>query len=58
MRYAPREGLHPILGRHVLVCDLRKDRTVTLFAGLKAWERAEARCAELNKEAANGANVG
>ncbi len=53
MRYAPKTTMDPILGKHVTVHDLQKKRVVTLFTGLEAWERAEARCTELNKEAAN-----
>lgn len=52
MRYAPKENLHPILGRNVQVRDLREGRVVTLYAGLEAWDRAEARCAELNQKEA------
>ena len=53
MRYAPKEALHPILGRHVQVRDLRKGGVVTLYAGGEAWPRAEARCAELNAKEAH-----
>ena len=42
--------LNPILGPNVEVRDLRKGITVTLFAGPRAWELAEARCAELNRK--------
>ncbi len=52
MRYAPKTAMDPILGKHVTVQDLRLKRIVTLFTGLEAWERAEARCAELNEKEA------
>ena len=61
MRYVPKTKLHPIIGNHVVVRDLRKECVVTLYTGPDAWGRAEARCAELNhQEAVNGkaADVG
>lgn len=55
MRFVPQERLHPIIGQNVQVKDLEKGLVITLYAGLEAWKRAEARCAELNqKEKGNG----
>ncbi len=49
MRYAPKAGVHPILGKFVEVRDLEKGSVVTLFTGEYAWQRAEARCRGLNE---------
>jgi|GEM_PF-1946483 len=46
------ESFHPILGENVQVKDTKKGVLATIFTGPNAWERAQERAAELEKEEA------